>query len=51
LSRVHYKEEEKQLKLIYKDDGVVIPDDVKHHPFQKSYGKGTGWVLLNKENI
>jgi PAS domain S-box-containing protein len=43
--RVHYKEEENQLKLIYEDDGVGIPDDVKSHLFQKGYGIGTGYGL------
>jgi PAS domain S-box-containing protein len=43
--RVHYKEEEKQLKLIYEDDGVGIPDDVKSNLFQKGYGTGTGYGL------
>jgi PAS domain S-box-containing protein len=43
--RVHYKEEENQLKLIYEDDGVGIPDDVKSHLFQKGYGTGTGYGL------
>jgi signal transduction histidine kinase len=43
--RVHYKEEENQLKLIYEDDGVGIPDDVKSHLFQKGYGAGTGYGL------
>jgi PAS domain S-box-containing protein len=43
--RVHYKEEENQLKLIYEDDGVGIPDDVKSQLFQKGYGTGTGYGL------
>jgi PAS domain S-box-containing protein len=43
--RVHYQEEENQLKLIYEDDGVGIPDDVKSHLFQKGYGTGTGYGL------
>jgi signal transduction histidine kinase len=43
--RVHYEEEENQLKLIYEDDGVGIPDDVKSHLFQKGYGTGTGYGL------
>jgi len=32
-------------KLIYKDDGVGIPDDVKKNLFQEGYGKGTGHGL------
>jgi PAS domain S-box-containing protein len=43
--RVHYKEEEDQLKLIYEDDGVGIPDDEKSKLFQEGYGKGTGFGL------
>jgi PAS domain S-box-containing protein len=43
--RVHYKEEENQLKLIYEDDGVGIPEDVKSHLFQEGYGTGTGYGL------
>jgi PAS domain S-box-containing protein len=43
--RVYYKEEENQLKLIYEDDGVGIPSDVKSHLFQEGYGTGTGYGL------
>jgi PAS domain S-box-containing protein len=43
--RVHYKEEKNQLKLIYEDDGVGIPNDIKSHLFQKGYGTGTGYGL------
>jgi PAS domain S-box-containing protein len=43
--RVHYEEEENQLKLIYEDDGVGIPGDVKSHLFQEGYGAGTGYGL------
>jgi signal transduction histidine kinase len=43
--RVHYQEEENQLKLIYEDDGVGIPSDVKSHLFQKGCGIGTGYGL------
>ena len=43
--RVHYKEEKNQLKLIYEDDGVGIPGDVKSHLFQEGYGTGTGYGL------
>ena len=43
--RVHYREEGNQLKLIYEDDGVGIPDDVKSRLFQEGYGQGTGYGL------
>jgi PAS domain S-box-containing protein len=43
--RVHYKEEGNQLKLVYEDDGVGIPDDEKKNLFQEGYGKSTGYGL------
>ncbi len=43
--RVHYKEEGNQLKLVYEDDGVGIPDDEKNKLFREGYGKGTGFGL------
>ena len=43
--RVRYKEEAEQLKLIYEDDGVGIPDEEKSKMFQKGHGKGTGFGL------
>jgi signal transduction histidine kinase len=43
--RIHYKEEGDQLKLIYEDDGVGIPAEVKKYLFQEGYGKGTGFGL------
>lgn len=43
--RVHYREEENQLKLIYEDDGVGIAEDVKRHLFQEGCGTGTGYGL------
>jgi PAS domain S-box-containing protein len=43
--RVHYKDEGKQLKLIYEDNGVGIPNDEKKNLFQEGYGKGTGYGL------
>ncbi len=44
--RVHYKEEKNQLKLMYEDDGVGIPDEEKSKLFQEGYGKGTGFGLF-----
>lgn len=43
--RVHYKEEENHLKLIYEDDGVGVPEHIKKHLFQEGYGTGTGYGL------
>jgi PAS domain S-box-containing protein len=43
--RVHYEDEGKQVKLVYEDDGVGIPNDEKKHLFQEGYGKGTGYGL------
>lgn len=43
--QVHYKEEENHLKLIYEDDGVGIPENIKKHLFQEGYGTGTGYGL------
>jgi PAS domain S-box-containing protein len=42
---VHYEEGEGQLKLIYEDDGVGIPEDEKEKIFREGYGKGTGYGL------
>jgi PAS domain S-box-containing protein len=43
--RVYYEEEEIQLKLIYEDDGIGIPEDEKELIFKEGYGKGTGYGL------
>jgi len=43
--RVHYKEQGDNLKLVYEDDGVGIPEDEKSKLFQEGYGKGTGFGL------
>jgi PAS domain S-box-containing protein len=43
--RVYYEEGESQLKLIYEDDGVGIPEDEKEKIFNEGYGKGTGYGL------
>jgi PAS domain S-box-containing protein len=43
--RVYYEEGEDQLKLIYEDDGVGIPNDEKEKIFKEGYGKGTGYGL------
>jgi signal transduction histidine kinase len=43
--RVYYKEGEDQLKLIYEDDGIGIPNYEKEKIFREGYGKGTGYGL------
>jgi signal transduction histidine kinase len=43
--RIYYKEEQKQLKLVYEDDGVGIPENEKQKLFREGYGKGTGFGL------
>jgi len=43
--RVYYEEGEDQLKLVYEDDGVGIPEDEKKLFFKEGYGKGTGYGL------
>jgi PAS domain S-box-containing protein len=43
--RVHCKEEENQLKLVYEDDGVGIPEEMRSNLFSKGFGKGTGYGL------
>jgi PAS domain S-box-containing protein len=43
--RVHYEDEGKQVKLVYEDDGVGIPNDEKKNLFQEGCGKGTGYGL------
>jgi len=44
--RVYHEEVEKdQLKLVYEDDGVGIPEDEKEKIFKEGYGKSTGYGL------
>ncbi|PVX24581.1 MAG: hypothetical protein CW716_09750, partial [Candidatus Bathyarchaeum sp.] len=43
--KVYYKEEPEQLKLVYEDNGVGIPENEKEKIFQEGYGKGTGYGL------
>jgi signal transduction histidine kinase len=43
--KVHYEEEENQLKLIYEDDGVGIPKEIRSNLFNEGFGKGTGYGL------
>jgi len=43
--RVYHEEGEDQLKLVYEDDGVGIPEDEKEKIFKEGYGKSTGYGL------
>jgi PAS domain S-box-containing protein len=44
--RVYYEEEENQLKLVYEDDGVGVPENEKEKIFYEGYGKSTGYGLF-----
>jgi PAS domain S-box-containing protein len=43
--KLTYTQQNQELKLIYEDDGVGIPNDQKPKLFTKGYGKGTGLGL------
>jgi len=43
--RVHYEVEKNQVKLIYDDDGVGIPEEIRNNLFSEGFGKGTGYGL------
>jgi PAS domain S-box-containing protein len=43
--RIHYEEEQDQVKLIYEDDGVGVSDEEKNKLFQEGQGRGTGFGL------
>jgi len=44
--RMYFEEDpEKELKLIYEDNGVGITSDIKTNLFREGYGKGTGYGL------
>src|SRR3990170_3089796 len=43
--RVHYEVEKDQVKLIYDDDGVGIPEEMRNDLFSEGFGKGTGYGL------
>jgi PAS domain S-box-containing protein len=43
--RVYHEEGENQLKLVYEDDGVGIPENEKEKLFKEGYGKSTGYGL------
>lgn len=43
--RVYYEKSDKNLKLLYQDDGIGIPSAEKPKLFKEGYGKGTGYGL------
>src|SRR3989337_1941285 len=43
--RLYYEEEESLIKLIYEDNGVGVPEEMKSRLFEKGFGKGTGYGL------
>jgi signal transduction histidine kinase len=43
--RVHYEVEKNQVKLIYDDDGVGIPEEMRENLFSEGFGKGSGYGL------
>ncbi|MCS7096657.1 MAG: PAS domain-containing sensor histidine kinase [Nitrososphaerota archaeon] len=43
--RVYYITYGEDLKLIYEDNGVGIPDEIRPNLFKEGYGKGTGYGL------
>jgi len=43
--RLSYNQCNDHLKLVYEDDGVGIPDDMKQKLFTKGFGKGSGLGL------
>jgi sensor histidine kinase regulating citrate/malate metabolism len=45
------KKEEDQLKLMYDDDGVGIPEHEKELIFDEEYGKDTGYGLYLIKNL
>jgi len=49
--RIYYKEGKNQLKLVYEDDGIGIPEDEKEKIFKEGYGKGTGYGLYLIQKI
>jgi PAS domain S-box-containing protein len=49
--RVYHEEGEDQLKLVYEDDGVGIPENEKKLIFKEGYGKSTGYGLYLIQKI
>lgn len=49
--KLGYKKMDKQLRLVYEDDGVGIPADMKEKLFTRGFGKGTGLGLFLVKKI
>jgi signal transduction histidine kinase len=50
--RVYYKTSSlDQLELVYEDDGVGIPSDIRDNLFKEGAGKGTGYGLFMIKRI
>ena len=49
--RLYYEEEKNLLRLIYEDDGVGVPEEMKSRLFEKGFGKGTGYGLYLMKRI
>ncbi len=49
--RVHFEEEKDSLKLIYEDNGVGVPDEMRSTLFREGFGKGTGYGLFLMKRI
>ncbi|MCW4016070.1 MAG: PAS domain-containing sensor histidine kinase [Candidatus Bathyarchaeota archaeon] len=49
--RVHYKENDDMLQLIYEDNGIGIPEAEKELIFNEGYGKCTGYGLYLIQKI
>ncbi|MFA5364243.1 MAG: CHASE4 domain-containing protein [Candidatus Bathyarchaeia archaeon] len=43
--RVYYETQGNELRIIYEDNGVGMPDNEKELNFKEGYGKGTGYGL------
>lgn len=43
--RILYEKAGNELKLIYEDDGVGIPENIKDNLFKEGCGRGTGYGL------
>ncbi|MCX8150532.1 MAG: PAS domain S-box protein [Candidatus Bathyarchaeota archaeon] len=43
--KLYFKEDGESLKIIYEDNGVGIPEEVKNKLFSEGFGKGTGYGL------
>ncbi|WP_424724699.1 ATP-binding protein [Methanoregula sp.] len=49
--RVSYRQTEKELILVFEDDGIGIPEQDKDQIFTRGFGKNTGYGLLLAREI